>query len=135
MRNLLFSVLFLAGCVLTSYAENPLSLVFQTIDGNSKSIDAKALAITFSDGNLIADNGNESLQFALTDLSRMYFSNENAGVDITIADFNQGPVKVYTTAGVFMGEFNSVAEASRQLPPATYVINLNDNKTLKIIVK
>ena len=124
-----------AGAAMTTSAGNPLSLVFQTADGSSKSIDAKALAITISEGNLIADNGSESLQFALTNLSKMYFSSESTGIDITVADFNQGPVKVYTTAGVFVGEFNSVAEASGQLSPSTYVITNQDNKTLKIIVK
>ncbi len=135
MRKSLIISILLAGASLTSYADNTLQMVFQTADGSTKSIDANALSITIDNGNLIANNGGSSLQFALTNLTKMYFTNGSSGIDLPVAGLNNGPVKIYSLSGVYEGEFESVADASNALTPGTYVIKTNDDKTLKIIVK
>ena len=60
---------------------------FSTIEktyGTSQTMTAVGLTINYTDGYLVAQNGNETTKILLSDLKRMYFTNEAAAIsDIT----------------------------------------------------
>lgn len=104
-------------------------------DGTALSLTAIGLDMTYKDGNLVATNGSETATIALTDISRMFFSNTKdvtAIADITtIAD--DGEATVYNLAGRRLAE-GRMQEVKTQLRKGVYIVKLN-SKTLKVQVK
>ena len=73
---------------LTTQAENYAYFVIEQNNGTSLSMPAVGLNISYSDGNLVATNGTEHATIQLTNVSRMYFSNEKTAtaIEATAAD-------------------------------------------------
>ena len=110
-------------------------LNIEKTDGTAQSLTAVGLNITYKDGCLVATNGSETATFALTDISRMFFSNTKdvtAIADITtIAD--DGEAAVFDLAGRQVAE-GRLQEVKTQLRKGVYIVKLN-SKTLKVQVK
>ena len=110
-------------------------LNIEKTDGTAQSLTAVGLNITYKDGCLVATNGSETATFALTDISRMFFSNTKdvtAIADITtIAD--DGEAAVFDLAGRQVAE-GRLQEVKPQLRKGVYIVKLN-SKTLKVQVK
>ena len=77
MKRVVFTTMMMAG-MLTAQADNFTYLTIEKTDGTAQSLTAVGLNLSYSGGNLIATNGTESATIALTEVSRMYFSNEQA---------------------------------------------------------
>ena len=109
------------------------SLTFQTSDGALHSIKASELVITFSDGQMKATAGSESLSLSLTELTKMYFSDTN-GIDMAEISGSKEPVSVYGTDGRLVGTYQDMDAARASLKRGAYVLKTGD-KTVKIAVR
>ena len=68
----------------TIKAEDYKFFTIEKTDGTSQTMTAVGLRINYTDGYLVAQNGNETTKILLSDLKRMYFTNEAAAIsDIT----------------------------------------------------
>ena len=68
----------------TIKAEDYKFFTIEKTDGTSQTMTAVGLTINYTDGYLVAQNGNETTKILLSDLERMYFTNEAAAIsDIT----------------------------------------------------
>jgi len=108
-------------------------LTFQTADGSVYSMTASGLTITFSDGQMKAQVGSETLSLTLSDLTKMYFSETN-GISGTQINQIDSDVSVFTIDGKQMGTYQSVEAARSSLKPGVYVLKAG-NKTVKMTVK
>ena len=68
----------------TIKAEDYKFFTIEKTDGTSQTMTAVGLTINYTDGYLVAQSGNETTKILLSDLKRMYFTNEAAAIsDIT----------------------------------------------------
>lgn len=68
----------------TIKAEDYKFFTIEKTNGTSQTMTAVGLTINYTDGYLVAQNGNETTKILLSDLKRMYFTNEAAAIsDIT----------------------------------------------------
>lgn len=110
-------------------------LSFETQDGTTRSVSVESLAITFSDGKLLASNGTDSYEISVASLSRMYFSTDNlTGISTVKSGETSGNMEVYSLSGVRIGTFAS-AEALRSGVSAGVYIVKSNGKTLKVTVR
>ena len=114
--------------VLAVHAETYDYLVLEKTDGTSVTFTAVGLSFTFSDGNLVT---NEGTTLPVKELSKMYFSNTSG---IRTLDLPTSVATAWTTTGIHMGTFNSHEEALSQLPKGIYIIKSSAG-TIKTIVK
>lgn len=134
MKKVLFLLLF-SAFVLPSLADDYPYLNFTKSDGTETSISVTNLTMTVSDGNLLLTNDSGSQTFALADLTKMYFSATSTGItDVNADDATAGEVKAFTLSGVFMGSYDSAAEAKAQLKPGVYLLK-SESKTTKTVVQ
>lgn len=119
---------------MSASAETYPYLSFQTVDGSVVSLKSSNLNLTIEDGKLVVQNDEGSNKFVLTDLARMFFSKST---ETSITNLNtdvNSTLQVYTTSGVFLGEFDSERSLRRSVPLGIYVVKTN-GKTLKMAVK
>ena len=109
-------------------------LTFQSNDGSSKTVSVESLSITVSNGQLVVTNADGTESFALTDLSKMYFSENGGSTVIANVDTGNDHVDVFTISGMHLGTFQTVDAAKASLKPGLYVMKSN-NKTLKTTVR
>ena len=132
MKRAFLTLAMIVSVALTNAADYHY-LVFKSADGNSTSLSALGLTITFQDGNLVASDGTTQASFPLSELSSMYFSNTSGIATVSTAR-NDGLVTVYSATGACCGQFSSLGEARQQLQPGVYVMRMKD-QTIKIAVK
>ena len=135
MKKSVFILMALAGS-LAAQADDFPYLTIQATDGTEQSVAVESLKLTFSNGQLVATNSDGTQTFALSSLSKMYFSTtQTAGISTTISSTpTEGSVEVYSLSGMFMGQFESMTKAKESLRPGVYVMKTK-TRTLKITVK
>ena len=110
-------------------------LTLQTTDGTETTVAVDELVLTVSDGQLVITNGDGTISLILSDLSKMYFASTSSGISTVMSTPTaSGSVEVYTTGGILVGRYDSVATAKSQLRSGVYVMKTND-RTLKTVVK
>lgn len=130
------SVLFVAVALtslVTSASDYPFMVIRDTAgkecvvksDGLRFYVDGSRLVVTHSEGEA---------SFDFSELRSMAFAVDPAGVEPVGADSRDG-VEVYTSTGVPVGAFDSVAEAERNLPASGVYIFKGDKGTVKVAVK
>ena len=104
-------------------------LVFTLNDGSEQAIVATDLNITFTDGNLVATTGNETLaSIPLASLQKMQFSESNTtGIRALSLDSQDDIKAIYDLQGRMM-------PLDTQLPKGTYIIKTN-SRTIKVFVR
>ena len=104
-------------------------LVFTLNDGSEQAIVATDLNITFTDGNLVATTGNETLaSIPLASLQKMQFSESNTtGISALPLDSQDDIKAIYDLQGRMM-------PLNTQLPKGTYIIKTN-SRTIKVFVR
>lgn len=135
MKILKLLTLFLTLFVGTVSAQTPLKLAFLSSDGNVSSIEAKSLTLSVSGDNLVAANGEETLDLKLQSLVKMYFTGDEAGVELISVNLSDGTVSAYALDGKFAGKFESMSKALSELRAGIYIIKMSDNKSVKIVVQ
>jgi len=134
MKQTLIAMMLASGLSATA-ADYPF-LTFQKTDGSLQSVAVESLVLTYVDGTLTVTNANGKETLMLSELSKMYFSqtNESTTTGVTSVDAVEGPVEVYTLAGVNAGSFASVSAARHQLRSGVYVI-VADGRNYKLHIK
>lgn len=94
-------------------------------DGLRFSVDGSRLVVTHSEGEA---------SFDFSELRSMAFAVDPAGVEPVGADSCAG-VEVYTSTGIRVGWFDSMAEAECNLPESGVYIFKGDKETVKVAVK
>lgn len=80
-------------------------------------------------------NGTESGTYSLDNLNRMFFSNDKDVANaIQAITADTAAMRIYTTSGVFVGEYRDTSSLSGMLPQGIYIIKQN-GKTRKISVR
>ena len=134
MKNYLLLTLLLAtiGVEAADYQ----FLNIEKTDGTQQSITAVGLTLNYSGETLTATNGSESYTFTLSELNRMYFSNDevqaSTGDDVVnaITDIDNAAdteTEIYDMNG-------RQIPVSEKLRKGVYIFK-NGNKTKKVIVK
>jgi len=106
-------------------------LVFTLTDGTTQAVTATNLSISFSDGNLVATGGNETLAtLPVASLSAMEFSNDGTtGIEGISTD------KLTTDSATVIYDLNGRRmPQGAQLPKGVYILKSN-NKTIKVNIK
>lgn len=120
-------------CILTAgmQAAEYEYLVFTLSDGTTTAVAASNLTITFSDGNLVASSGNETLAtLPLAELTQMEFSNDDpTGITAISTDklITDETAAVYDMNGRRM-------PAATSLPNGVYIVK-TQSKTVKVYIR
>lgn len=121
---------------MTAGAEEFPYLSFETTDGSVVSVIADGLQMVFADGLLKVSTADGEKQFAVADLSRMFFS---ASATTAIKELNadgqtNGMKAVYSASGTYLGTVRSMEEIKEMSGKGLYIIRDNNNTT-KTMVK
>lgn len=127
MKKLLLS-LVLAGLLIPSSAADYKYLTLENSDGSKVSLAASGLTLTFSDGNLVANDGTT---LPLSSLAKMYFT-ETSGIT-TVTGSTSSVMKAYTLSGVLAGTYAENQDIS--LPKGIYIIKDQQGNTHKITIR
>ena len=134
MKKLLFTTLITLGTLQAQAYDYPY-LVFQNTEGTTTVIAVESLSITNSDGQHVATNADGTQSFALTDLSKMYFTQQADLTGISNAGTQEDEVvEVFTTGGIKLGKYLNINEAKSSLKPGLYILK-SKQKSFKIVVK
>ncbi|MGN1263550.1 MAG: hypothetical protein ACI4TW_05890 [Prevotella sp.] len=133
MKKFLSLVVMLTALASAHAYEYPY-LTFQKDDGTTVSMGVESLTLTIADGQLVAQNVDSYTTFTLTELSRMFFSNDPSGISDIANDAKSAAVEVFTTAGTRVGRFPNMAKAKENLSRGIYVIRTNGN-ALKTVIR
>ncbi len=111
-------------------------LAVQTTDGSTVTLSVDEMELTIVDGQQVMVNGQGENKFDLASLVKMYFTTETQGSTVGISSVTESTdgVDVYSVSGVYMGRFNTLAEAQEQLRQGIYVMKSKE-KTFKMTVK
>jgi len=110
----------------TIKAEDYKFFTIEKTDGTSQTITAVGLTINYTDGYLVAQNGNETTKILLSDLKRMYFTNEAAAIS-NITDEKASNNETYDMQGRRITD-------KPLMNRGIYIIK-KDGKTQKVFVK
>lgn len=128
-------IILLLGWATGAQAGDYTHLNLQKTDSTTLALDVTSLAMTFSEGHLLATNNQGTHTLTLADLSQMFFSNGTTnGVAAVATDAASAPVTVYTLTGASLGAYDSLSTFSRQAPKGIYLVKSN-GKTFKTTVK
>lgn len=135
MKRTAFLTMMMAG-TLAALADSYAYLTIEKTDGTSQSLTAVGLSISYTGSSLIATNGTESTTLALTDISRMYFSNEQTNTTGINAVSSPTTTTNSQTDGIYNLQGHRVASLSQRstLSKGIYIIREN-GQTKKIQVK
>lgn len=132
-KLMMFICVCLSGMI--AHADSYSCLTFQKADGTVTSVSVASLTMTFSDGKLHIGNEDGSYEFALADLSSMYFSNGDVtpvkGITSAMSD---GDVEAFTLQRMSLGKFCSLQELKQRVPAGVYMVKSN-GKTQKTVFK
>lgn len=135
MKKLLFSLLFIAASLTANAYDYPY-LAFEKSDGTVTTVAVESLTMTVSGGQLVATNGDGSLSFTLSELSKMYFSSTPTGIS-DVAAAGEEEVEVFSVSGMSLGKYATASDATRAcktMKQGIYVLKSKSN-VLKIAVK
>ena len=110
----------------TIKAEDYKFFTIEKSDGTSQTMTAVGLTINYTDGYLVAQNGNETTKILLSDLKRMYFTNEAAAIS-EITDEKASNNETYDMQGRRITD-------KPLMNRGIYIIK-KDGKTQKVFVK
>ena len=105
MKRNLLTALILTGTLTAAQATDYQYLTLEKTDGSTQTLTATGLTLTYNNGKLTATNGSEQATIALTELKRMYFTNEQTtttaieSVEATADDWNDAETEIYDLSG------------------------------------
>ncbi len=137
MRKIAFIFLLALTCNAAANAETYEYLVFTTAAGEV-SMKAEGTKITFSDGNLIAKNAEDTQTLPLSSLSKFYFSDTASNTMTGIDEVSSAPIAekadVYNISGQRIGSYSYTEGETLPLPEGVYIVK-GTSGTKKITVK
>ena len=109
-------------------------LAFTRSNGVDQTVSVGDLKIVFQEGQLVCTNADGTTSFPLSDLTKMYFTDEPTGIDEVTAGNSRSTVEVFSLSGIALGTFADIDSAKSRLKVGVYVIK-QGNKTTKIAIK
>lgn len=135
MKKIMTLLAFVVAGSLAAHADDYPYLAFQSADGSVKTMSVTSLTLTFSNGVLMATNGEGSSTFNLASLSKMFFTTTPTSVQAPAGETNgDDGVEVFTLTGIRVGSYRSVGAAQEQLKSGVYVVKSTD-ESFKLVVK
>lgn len=141
MKRLFFLTLLAAVAVLGATAQTLDYLTIRLSDGTEQSLTAVGTKITFSDGKLLAVNGEESATYDVSEVAKMYFSATPTSIaalpvaQSISAAIVDGHLKVTAPAGTSVALYTAEGRrisTSAHLTKGLYVVRIG-NETLKLL--
>lgn len=134
----MLKILILVAAMMTassSLASDYPSLVFEMADGNNITLPSDGLTMEFNGSLLVASVGGTLIDIPVEELSKFYFSSDISGVlEVSGVAEECDSVRVFTAAGVYVGEFPSTNEARTNLQSGIYIIK-SAHQTSKTVIK
>ena len=128
------AAMFNAQCSMFNALYSYPYLAFETADGNALTVAVDGLTFTLDDTTLTAtDSEGNAYTFALSSLSKMYFTDEATAIQPLRSDSAE-KVEVFCTDGTSAGCFANVTAARAALSPGVYVLK-GKHLTLKLSVR
>ena len=129
MKKIVLLLMTLVGGGLAVQAEDSYTyLTFETTDGAKASLPVSSLTLTISGNTLTA--GSES--FTLSNLSKMYFSNDDQTTAINEIDYSQTDDLLSESTDIYDLQGHKISK--EQMRKGIYIIKTK-SKTYKMIVK
>lgn len=118
MKRIVLMLALAATAALTISADNYNYLIVQKQDGTEQSFTALGLTITFANGNMMATQNGETTTLALSELNKMFFSQEPTGIKEVSTGMAEptGSEVVYDLQGRKM-------TVNGNLPKGIYIVN------------
>ena len=120
MKKIVLLLAILASATLTAHAEGYPFLTVQHSDGSQQSFASSGLVITFNDGNMVVSQNGTKTTLALSDLSKMFFSNTSGIQQMENSESKMEDSSVYDLQGRKIVDRNSVNYKS--LPKGIYIV-------------
>lgn len=142
MKRFYLSLMLLLG-VTTASAQSYDYLILEESNGATTGLKIDGLKLTFSKGNLVAQNAEATKTLALADMQKMYFSSNPTAVgSVTngqaedLVTIENGTLKVNAPAGAKVAVYGVDGRQVKpgKLTKGTYVVRVN-NKSVKVLVK
>ncbi|MBQ7472482.1 MAG: hypothetical protein IJS97_08690 [Prevotella sp.] len=133
MKKVLTILAFMFMFVAEGFAIDYGFLTVQKQDGTEQSFVATGLKLTFSNGTMIAEQNGTTTTLALSELSKMFFTQTATSVERAKTVAEAGELSVYTIDGVAKGKVSNALDVQK-MGRGVYIIKQGD-KTAKIVVK
>ena len=128
MKRLLLA-LIMTSLVSVASATDYNYLTLEKADGSLVSLPVSSLTLTFSNGNLVANDGTT---LPLSSLSKMFFTETSGICSIPIA--TDGPSGIYTLSGILVSSPSLDAQLP-SLPKGIYIVKQPNGNTKKIHIR
>jgi hypothetical protein len=128
MKKIVLLLLALVGALAVQAEDTYTYLTFETTDGVKASVPVSSLTLTISGNTLTA--GSES--FTLSNLSKMYFSNDEQTTAINEIDYSQTDDLLSESTDIYDLQGHKISR--EQMRKGIYIIKTK-SKTYKMIVK
>lgn len=132
MKKNILMLALLASAALNASADNYNYLTVQKQDGTEQSFTAQGLTITFANGNMVATQDGQTTTLALSELNKMFFSQEPTGIeDVSISEpAGEASGAVYDLSGRKVTSAPVSSSTPSLLKKGIYIVNGK-----KIVVK
>lgn len=120
MKKIVLLLAIMASAALSAHAEGYPFLTVQHSDGSQQSFASSGLVITFSDGNMVVSQNGTKTTLALSDLSKMFFSNTSGIQQMESSESKMEDSSVYDLQGRKIVNRNSVN--CNSLPKGIYIV-------------
>lgn len=128
MKKIVLLLMTLVGALAVQAEDTYTYLTFETTDGAKASLPVSSLTLTISGNTLTA--GSES--FTLSNLSKMYFSNDDQTTAINEIDYSQTDDLLSESTDIYDLQGHKISK--EQMRKGIYIIKTK-SKTYKMIVK
>ena len=128
MKKIVLLLMTLVGALAVQAEDTYTYLTFDTTDGVKASVPVSSLTLTISGNTLTA--GSES--FTLSNLSKMYFSNDEQTTAINEIDYSQTDDLLSESTDIYDLQGHKISR--EQMRKGIYIIKTK-SKTYKMIVK
>ena len=128
MKKIVLLLLTLVGALAVQAEDTYTYLTFETTDGVKASVPVSSLTLTISGNTLTA--GSES--FTLSNLSKMYFSNDDQTTAINEIDYSQTDDLLSEATDIYDLQGHKISR--EQMRKGIYIIKTK-SRTYKMIVK
>ena len=130
MKRLFLGLLLLMASLISAHADDYQFLAFETADGTVRTISIDGLEVTFSDGQLVAVAGNSQTTLILADLTKMFFTNDEANGICEVENIEAAADGLYNLKGQLVATGDRVPD----VPKGVYIVKKN-GKTKKVTLK
>ena len=128
MKKIVLLLMTLVGALAVQAEDTYTYLTFETTDGVKASVPVSSLTLTISGNTLTA--GSQS--FTLSNLSKMYFSNDDQTTAINEIDYSQTDDLLSESTDIYDLQGHKISR--EQMRKGIYIIKTK-SKTYKMIVK